>query len=247
MRTCFSCIKAKPNTKRASLEHLYLEFCLEQVVKDNEVGALITGLEGRYVEPGPGGDPIRNPGVLPTGKNIHALDPQSIPTQVRLVAASEKGGDARALLQELSQLEEKQAKKAEHTKGPRCCLEERKRGGGAPAGARAPEQPGQLPGDHRPGAVGHRQHQDLRRVPGTGGSAWMNVMCQQQSRSSCEDILTTEAKNGTFQKAATFFSSSLLCAGCWKRMKRMDLVVVRPRSLCSTGMRRESWDGGKGC
>ena len=54
------------------------------MVKDNEVGALITGLEGRYIEPGPGGDPIRNPGVLPTGKNIHALDPQSIPTQVCL-------------------------------------------------------------------------------------------------------------------------------------------------------------------
>merc|ERR1711988_1652472 len=29
---------------------------------------------------GPGGDPIRNPLVLPTGKNMHALDPQAIPT-----------------------------------------------------------------------------------------------------------------------------------------------------------------------
>jgi magnesium chelatase subunit H len=36
------------------------------------------------VEPGPGGDPIRNPLVLPTGKNIHALDPQSIPTAAAL-------------------------------------------------------------------------------------------------------------------------------------------------------------------
>ena len=32
--------------------------------------------------PGPGGDPIRNPDVLPTGKNMHALDPQSIPTRL---------------------------------------------------------------------------------------------------------------------------------------------------------------------
>jgi magnesium chelatase subunit H len=47
---------------------------------DNEVGALKGALSGNYVEPGPGGDPIRNPSVLPTGKNIHALDPQSIPT-----------------------------------------------------------------------------------------------------------------------------------------------------------------------
>lgn len=36
---------------------------------------------------GPGGDPIRNPAVLPTGKNIHALDPQSIPTQAALKSA----------------------------------------------------------------------------------------------------------------------------------------------------------------
>jgi magnesium chelatase subunit H len=64
----------------------YLEFCLTQVVKDNELGALAEGLRGEYVMPGPGGDPIRNPGVLPTGKNLHALDPQSIPT-----AAAVKG------------------------------------------------------------------------------------------------------------------------------------------------------------
>jgi len=66
----------------------YLEFCLNQVVKDNELGALTVGLAGRYVEPGPGGDPIRNPGVLPTGKNIHALDPQSIPTSAACKSAA---------------------------------------------------------------------------------------------------------------------------------------------------------------
>jgi magnesium chelatase subunit H len=32
-------------------------------VKDNELGALKQGLNGEYVEPGPGGDPIRNPKV----------------------------------------------------------------------------------------------------------------------------------------------------------------------------------------
>lgn len=42
---------------------------------------------GKYVTPGPGGDPIRNPKVLPTGKNIHALDPQSIPTVAAIKAA----------------------------------------------------------------------------------------------------------------------------------------------------------------
>lgn len=65
----------------------YLEFCLKQVVADNEMGALIDALEGRFIAPGPGGDPVRNPAVLPTGKNIHALDPQSLPT----IAALDSG------------------------------------------------------------------------------------------------------------------------------------------------------------
>jgi magnesium chelatase subunit H len=65
----------------------YLEFCLKQVIADNELGALLKALEGEYVLPGPGGDPVRNPDVLPTGKNIHALDPQSIPTTAAVQSA----------------------------------------------------------------------------------------------------------------------------------------------------------------
>lgn len=65
----------------------YLEFCLQQVCADNELGALLQGLEGEYILPGPGGDPIRNPDVLPTGKNIHALDPQAIPTTAAVQSA----------------------------------------------------------------------------------------------------------------------------------------------------------------
>lgn len=65
----------------------FLEFCLEQVCADNELGGLLKALEGEYVLPGPGGDPIRNPDVLPTGKNIHALDPQSIPTLAAVQSA----------------------------------------------------------------------------------------------------------------------------------------------------------------
>merc|ERR1719356_787252 len=74
----------------AALEPLfdYLEFCLRQVVADNELGALVEALDGNYIEPGPGGDPIRNPAVLPTGKNMHALDPQSIPTTAAVECAN---------------------------------------------------------------------------------------------------------------------------------------------------------------
>ncbi|CAE7495220.1 CHLH [Symbiodinium natans] len=59
----------------------YLQACLGEVVRNNEVGSLINALDGKFIEPGPGGDPIRNPDVLPTGKNMHALDPNSIPTK----------------------------------------------------------------------------------------------------------------------------------------------------------------------
>ncbi|MGG6295844.1 magnesium chelatase subunit H [Leptolyngbya sp. AN02str] len=78
-----------PNVDTEVLKPLfeYLQFCLKQVVADNELGALLTALEGQYITPGPGGDPIRNPDVLPTGKNIHALDPQSIPTAAAVKSA----------------------------------------------------------------------------------------------------------------------------------------------------------------
>ena len=65
----------------------YLRGCLEKICADMEMQSLIRALDGEYVLPGPGGDPIRNPGVLPSGKNIHALDPQAIPTRAAVAAA----------------------------------------------------------------------------------------------------------------------------------------------------------------
>ncbi len=81
--------KGFSNIKSEEVKSLfeYLEFCLEQVCADNELGGLLKALAGEYVLPGPGGDPIRNPDVLPTGKNIHALDPQSIPTMAAVQSA----------------------------------------------------------------------------------------------------------------------------------------------------------------
>ena len=65
----------------------YLRFCLQQICADMEMESLLRALDGEYILPGPGGDPIRNPGVLPSGKNIHALDPQAIPTRAAVAAA----------------------------------------------------------------------------------------------------------------------------------------------------------------
>jgi magnesium chelatase subunit H len=58
----------------------YLEFCLKQIVANNELAGIMELLNGQFLMPAPGGDPIRNPDVLPTGRNMHALDPSSIPT-----------------------------------------------------------------------------------------------------------------------------------------------------------------------
>ena len=52
-----------------------------------EMDGLLRGLRGEYVPPAPGGDIIRDgAGVLPTGRNIHALDPYRIPSQVHAQA-----------------------------------------------------------------------------------------------------------------------------------------------------------------
>merc|ERR1712071_255304 len=58
----------------------YLEFCLKQVVANKELPGIMELLNGEFLMPAPGGDPIRNPDVLPTGRNMHSLDPSSIPT-----------------------------------------------------------------------------------------------------------------------------------------------------------------------
>ncbi|WP_269622985.1 magnesium chelatase subunit H [Prochlorococcus marinus] len=84
------CIKNNfKNVDSKELDKLfdYLRFCLNQICADKEMDSLLKALDGDYVLPGPGGDPIRNPSVLPSGKNIHALDPQSIPTTAAVAAA----------------------------------------------------------------------------------------------------------------------------------------------------------------
>ena len=48
----------------------------------SEANALLAGLEGRYVSPGKGNDPIRTPEVLPTGRNFFALDGSLIPSPI---------------------------------------------------------------------------------------------------------------------------------------------------------------------
>jgi magnesium chelatase subunit H len=47
---------------------------------DTEVSAILQALDARYIRPAPGGDILRTPDVLPTGRNIHGFDPFRIPS-----------------------------------------------------------------------------------------------------------------------------------------------------------------------
>jgi len=46
-----------------------------------ELSSLINALNGGYVAPSPGGDPIANPNTLPTGRNLFAINAEETPTE----------------------------------------------------------------------------------------------------------------------------------------------------------------------
>jgi len=48
--------------------------------KGSEIEGLLCALDGRFLRPSPGGDLLRTPGVLPTGRNLHGFDPFRIPS-----------------------------------------------------------------------------------------------------------------------------------------------------------------------
>lgn len=48
--------------------------------QDHELPAILHGLDGKFVRPAPGGDLLRTPAILPTGRNLHGFDPFRIPS-----------------------------------------------------------------------------------------------------------------------------------------------------------------------
>ncbi len=69
--------EASPDLARAEIE--------ARLDSNDELGALIKALDGGYVAPAPGGDILKNPEVLPTGRNIHGFDPFRIPGKLACV------------------------------------------------------------------------------------------------------------------------------------------------------------------
>lgn len=56
---------------------------------DDEMQALLHALNGGFVEPGPAGDPLRNAGALPVGRNFYSFDPAKIPSPEALKTGAE--------------------------------------------------------------------------------------------------------------------------------------------------------------
>jgi len=47
----------------------------------NEVDNLLAALDGKFISPGPGNSPDRNPAVVPTGRNMYVMNPEEVPTR----------------------------------------------------------------------------------------------------------------------------------------------------------------------
>jgi magnesium chelatase subunit H len=59
-------------TQRAEMDAL--------LAKDHEIPAIIHALDGGYIRPAPGGDLVRQPEILPTGRNLYGFDPFRMPS-----------------------------------------------------------------------------------------------------------------------------------------------------------------------
>ncbi len=50
------------------------------MAEDHELDGVLRSLDGRFLRPAPGGDLLRTPAILPTGRNLHGFDPFRIPS-----------------------------------------------------------------------------------------------------------------------------------------------------------------------
>ena len=61
----------------------------DNLVGSKEVENLVRGMNGEYIKPNIGGDPVRTPEVLPTGCNTYQFDPRLVPSQTACVRGAE--------------------------------------------------------------------------------------------------------------------------------------------------------------
>lgn len=77
-----SYLHSKAGVKSGELQKLwtFLNVVLGNIAENNEIHAVLQALDGTYIPPSPGNDLVRNPDIVPTGRNMHSLDPYSIPS-----------------------------------------------------------------------------------------------------------------------------------------------------------------------
>lgn len=59
------------------------------LTQTREMQNFLQALEGRYIPTSYGGDPVKNPDALPTGRNLYGFDPSRVPTQAAWEAGRE--------------------------------------------------------------------------------------------------------------------------------------------------------------
>jgi magnesium chelatase subunit H len=64
-----------------------LQTISQQLESNRELDALVRALRGEYIEPGPGADIVQNPSILPTGRNTHAVNPYTVPSEIAYARA----------------------------------------------------------------------------------------------------------------------------------------------------------------
>lgn len=72
--------KGDPGKVEATLA-LAVQYRLHFARTGREIENVLRALEGKFVSPGPGADPVRNPGAIPTGRNLYSLNPEQVPTK----------------------------------------------------------------------------------------------------------------------------------------------------------------------
>ena len=65
----------------------FLGELLTNLVANRELEGLLHGLRGGFIPPSPSNDVVRDPGVVPTGRNVYSLDPYRVPSPVAVERA----------------------------------------------------------------------------------------------------------------------------------------------------------------
>lgn len=79
--------KAGVDSEKSRATFSLLTRIAEQLDSNNEIESLMRALRGEYIAPSPGADIVQNPLVLPTGRNTHAVNPYSVPSQAAFARA----------------------------------------------------------------------------------------------------------------------------------------------------------------